>query len=549
MKKELIFFLFILGLCVVIFPLISQAQDYGISGRAELTYEEMHREDEESSTEQKIFGQQYNLDYKNFIYHPRLLSFSLSGTFVTDDTESNGVTQEFDAQNYNLNLNFLNETRYPFNISAFRNTSTSLIPLAIGSSVQEQTFQAYRLRGRIAQRGRLPSLEYGASQDEKQVEGTRAPTDERERELYLRFQRKWTNSSLRLNYDFRNSADMIASTERTSHALSLSGNTRRRLSRTATLNAGASYSMNSPSDVMRINVGAKIDYNPSARFNGSSDLRYEHLMEPDRAGDSISNALQANYRISRKLRANAGSSVNFNSGSFGESSSESVNGSLYYTDRLARNTNLSASGSAGFSSSQGGEANNASMNGSLSTSLNRSFPAIRSSVSSSAFASFSSVSAGDNSRSYKVDVVAESTFIRRLTARSRVEYSVEQTTGGETENLLVSDSTLKYFMFFGWRARLNLRAGAAIQQGSTEKQFFHVDEDFRFIFHRNLRLESSSRYENDFLASTQSLSANAALRYHIRRISLSAKYAWRRDESESGSSTTTHVYLSLSRGF
>jgi len=544
-------------------PYIVRAQEYGISGEIRFTYKKDDFDSEGSTSKQSSIEQRYELNYRNFIYDPRLLTYSLGGTFIKQDGKSDGNTIQAKGKDYDIRLDFLNGTPYPLSLWTLKHTSTSFTPQTEGESYFiKQTIQSFGAEGGFYRRG-LPNLRYDFRQDNRESTGGDQPTEERFRNFFLRLDQNWKNTRAEFNYEYQSTLDKITMDEEKSHDILINGTTEAELSPKSKISAVAEFHTNTLTELTEIEGTTSIDYYPSDKFDGHMNTRYNHTIQPGGSGDNFSNAINVTYKISNALLSSGSTSFTYNTGTAGKSTSEALNGSLSYSDQIAKDLTFSAGSSLGFNAQQAETLNRTTTNGGLSSTLAKAFPKIKSNISTGGSANYSVSSRGGKNERYNINLAANSNYIKRLTVDSKLEYSIEKTLGDKTVDSdtqdststkeLVSDTSLTYFMFFGWRAKLDMKAGALIQHGTVDRELLYTEEILSYLLLRNLYMKTNLRYEyeeeKNRTTPTDTISYRIEFNYRIRSIFVTLKYDWRKVKQESGSSITSHTFLEVTRPF
>ena len=97
-------------------------RDSGLYGSLGLSYLSNEYDSAKSKSAQNNFMQEYKLGYKGNIYNPKFLDYSLMGILRYENIETNvndDITEtKMESQDYNVNLNFLKESKIPFRIYA-----------------------------------------------------------------------------------------------------------------------------------------------------------------------------------------------------------------------------------------------------------------------------------------------------------------------------------------------------------------------------------------------------------------------------------------------
>jgi hypothetical protein len=542
-----------------LFPPVSGAQDYGFSGEIGLTYERDTTENEIVDSKLSNIEQRYTLNYSNFIYKPKLLTYYLSGSFIKNDGKANDSEAQAKSKEYKARLNFLNGTPYPFNLWASKQSPTSFTSQQNGQAVFfKQDIESFGFNGGLYL-PRLPTVRYSFRQEDKKTTGQTQVVDERDRDFLLSVEQTWQNSRAQFKYEYESDINKMTSAKEDRHDYLLHGTTAKILSNSADMHASAEFHKNTFSEATDIKASTFFNYYPTNKFRGKASALYHHTIQFGENGDSFTTALNTVYKLSKVYTLTGDGSLNYSTGYFGERTSEDMGGTLNYTDMIAKNLMLSSTASLSFGARQGDPYDRETISTGLSSTLNKNIPSVRSSITAGAAAKYLTSSAGGKEEDFFFNLTASSQYIRRLIASSQLKYEYNNTEYDRTDSLpgdtvktekITSDTSLSYYMLFGWRARLDIRTGVLIEEGTSfDRESFYVDETLNYTILTNLLMRANSRYEYEGFTSTDTLRFDVELNYRIRSIFVTLKHAWRRDTQASLVTTTTHTFLEVVRPF
>lgn len=542
---------------VLLSPHILYAQRYGFSGLVQLTYRNELAKTADSTTEQWSIEQKYNLKYKGYVYHPKLLEYSLSGTFIKESGKRNGDALSAKSKDYNIRLNFIKSTKYPFTLFAAKLTDRSFSPITEGSPVlTEQTIKSIGLEGAVYSR-KLPTFKYRLWQDDRKVAGTGSTTDERTKNIKLSLRKSFKDVTANLDYIFINRLDRVNDETGDEHKVDFNLNAR--LSRTLRFTESSYYSTSTLTDFTEITSNSNLEYVPSDRFRGNLSAYYTHIEQPDGKGDFLTNYLNASYKVSNALTATANAMVFYNSGDFGNSTSESMAGALNYSKLIARETSFSASTSVGFGAEQREELEDrTTMNASVSSMLTKRFSRIKTSLSFGGSYYYYRSSLDGKTDRYDMSFRFLSNYIKRLTLKSEFSYLNEKTLSDKKDpdeqdetikDEFQTDSSLAYSLPIGFRGTVSLNAGLSTTSGTTERRYYYSEANLRYLIMRSLSTRANLRYSHETIESANNLSGEAGIDYRFRMIFVRLSYEYYRERGKDADSERQTLFFEVSRPF
>lgn len=203
----------------LVFPLMSfAASGYGFSGLIELTYKKDIFKDPIADSSNTSFIQQYKLQYRSFIYNPKMVTYSIGGLFSKEDTDTEGAryvggravnTKKMD---YNFMIEALKGSRYPFTIYKDRFESPSWTIQPDLSVLTKQEIDKYGLFGNVLNINVLNqkgiNLRYDFHQDSIKTTGL-INEDRLNRSYLIGADKRSANEIIDISSNYQNNEDRI----------------------------------------------------------------------------------------------------------------------------------------------------------------------------------------------------------------------------------------------------------------------------------------------------------------------------------------------------
>ncbi len=559
-KKHAYVYILFSALFLCSLPFAANAQEYGISGEIGLTYRSDTFEADSFNAKLSSLEQRYRLNYKNYIYRPKLLTYSFGGAFIKEDGKSDGHEVGATSEEYDARLYFLSETPYLFSLWVTKQSPSSFTFQSDGRTFfTRQNIRNYGFDGGFYFKG-LPRIRYMFRQEDRKTVD-HSFIDEREQNFLLTVAQTWKNSIVALNYEYKDIRNNITLLDKKSHDIQLIGNTSQRLSNISHINANAEFRKNTFAHSTEIRGAASLNYYPTDKLKETITAGYSHLSLPHSTSDNFLTLMHINYKLSSVFTTIGDGSFFYNTGTAGSNTIENLTGSLNYFNLIAKDLTLSASTFLGVGAQQGTPINRTTISTGLSSVLTKNLSFLRSTVSTGGAANYFTSSAGGKDESFYWELSASSQFIERLSAAHQFRYLHEKTVadtfnsvpGVETfTKKFVSDTSLSYFAYVMANARVDLKSGLLIEQGhgtTPNRKAYYADETLNYNIIRNLFMRENLRYQFESTLSTRTIFLNMELNYRIRRVFMSLKYNWRNEEGDAASATITHLLLELVRPF
>jgi hypothetical protein len=402
-KCNIFAFLF-LFFFILFFPLVSRAQRYGFSGEIGFVYARDTIESGAGTAELTNIEQRYRLNYINYIYKPKLLTYTLGGTFQKVDAKSDSNDASAKSTGYDARLNFLSETPYPFVVWANKRTPTSFSSQLTGAAVfNKQDTRGFGIYGGLYMR-RIPRIRYSFKQEDKETTSLTETTEVRDRQISFNMQKEWKGIDTEFSYGYESSLDKNSGSDQKNHDYRLVGRTLRKLSEISDIAVSTDLHKNSFSDVTEILVSSQLNYIPSERFTGRLNTNYNHTVQTGKGGNNFVTNANTVYRLSRTLTlANDGLFV-YNTGYFGDNMAEKIGSTISYTDEIAKNLRLSGTALLKLGARQGDPFNRTTMNTRISSTLTKNYPSTRTFLSTSGAAGYYASSAGGRNEIFSMAI-------------------------------------------------------------------------------------------------------------------------------------------------
>ncbi|MEW6715414.1 MAG: hypothetical protein AB1306_10040, partial [Nitrospirota bacterium] len=564
-----------------------------ISGYLQFSYNNRIEELSGAQTEEWDFEQRYKLRYSGYTYHPRLLNYSLSGTFNKLNGEITPSDNfESKATDYDATLNFLSITPFPFSLYASRSTALSIpffTSVTTGySGLIEQRREVYGLSGSLDLRGiayrmylnkhrsgngngrvkgkskgptsgdrflfflgKFPIINYKFEEVNRLVEGAAKNADERTRTFNLNFKKGFEKATLSFNYQYANKLDRLSETTEKQHSTNLG--IMANLTSKLRLSEEASYYTNSLRESAIFSSRTRLYYLYSPRLRIDARSAYENKEEKADITDTLTNSVTASYarKLAKNIAVSGAASVNHGMVDSNNTFSESVSGSLSYSKILPQDITFSASTAASLSAVQGDSIEEQTfMSVSAGSSLSKGFRRSRTRMSAAAsyFYSWTSLDEGGDGYNLRFDIT--NNYIKRLTFKSTAKYLNENFTDErDTKQEFTTDTTINYFIPLGRRGKGALIAGFETSDRTNERRFAYGKFDLWYAILRNLTFKSSVKYSEDLVKKQKILYTAAGLNYWFRQVVISMKYEFYTDKMDIRDTKRQYLLLRLTRYF
>lgn len=551
----------VISFVALVFPVISFAQKTGrFSGLIELTYQKDKIKDIDSETEKGSFTQDYKLRYQGFVYSPRLLMYNIGGTFrkedsKTDESSAGRTDTTAKSRDYNLKLDFIQGTKYPFTIYKERFELPTWTMQPTQTFQTRQTSDRYGLFGN-AFLGKGINLRYDMREDDTKTTGQTEGTDQRNRSFMFGVDKRKDENFIDASYTYRHNLEKIKNEfeaindARVSFGLKPGKDTR--------FNMNINYNDNSFYEFTTTTSNMNFTYVPSSDFNSNLTLYANRIKQTEKIGNFVSFFGNATYKISPYLTTNQSLMLYKSAGDFGNDSTESLTPGLVFTKQMPGGVTVSADTSINVTAQQFETSKNRnSMSYSIGGRVSKFFEDIKSEINGGgSYYIYRSSLKGKTAR-YAFNGGLTSRFIQNLTLQSLLNFSEEETIGDETEGAsfesktkrLTSDNSLGYFMQLGFRGSLDAKVGTIFESGTTPRTFRYATLTGRYSLRRNLSLNAELNLYKESISKTRTLIGSLGVEYRLRAIRMSLRNGMWNEKGPTGTKTRSTIFFQVSRPF
>ncbi|MBU4320096.1 MAG: hypothetical protein KJ739_03300 [Nitrospinae bacterium] len=526
----------------------------------ELTYQKDKIKDIDSETEKGSFTQDYKLRYQGFVYSPRLLMYNIGGTFrkedsKTDESSAGRTDTTAKSRDYNLKLDFIQGTKYPFTIYKERFELPTWTMQPTQTFQTRQTSDRYGLFGN-AFLGKGINLRYDMREDDTKTTGRTEGTDQRNRSFMFGVDKRKDENFIDASYTYRHNLEKIKNEfeaindARVSFGLKPGKDTR--------FNMNINYNDNSFYEFTTTTLNMNFTYVPSSDFNSNLTLYANRIKQTEKIGNFVSLFGNATYKISPYLTTNQSLMLYKSAGDFGNDSTESLTPGLVFTKQMPGGVTVSADTSINVTAQQFETSKNRnSMSYSIGGRVSKFFEDIKSEINGGgSYYIYRSSLKGKTAR-YAFNGGLTSRFIQNLTLQSLLNFSEEETIGDETEGAsfesktkrLTSDNSLGYFMQLGFRGSLDAKVGTIFESGTTQRTFRYATLTGRYSLRRNLSLNAGLNLYKESISKTQTLIGSLGVEYRLRAIRMSLRNGMWNEKGPTGTKTRSTIFFQVSRPF
>ena len=564
-------------ICALIFfvslvrPLPLLAQQAGVSGLVQYTFQNDDYKNIGAETKKSSFIQEYDLSTQGDIYDPRLLQYDISGGFIKEDSKINesGIgetTDKAESRDYNVRLNFIQATNYPFTIYAekFDRPAWTMQPEQIFQT--RVTTDRYGLFG-SDRLGAGTSLNYDFHQDHIKTSGQMQQTDQTDNNFLLGIDSRQGDAYVNASYSYQQIYEKVAdrhegiNNARFSFGLKPGQDTR--------FNMDNSYYDNSFTKFTDTDSNANFNYMPSADFNSNLSFYASRIKQNEQSGSFGTVAGNAAYKINPFVTTTQDLMLYDSKGDFGNESTEALTLGLAFVKPLPDDITVSADTSANGTSQQSDKTQNRnSVYYTVDGRVSKLFNAVNSEVNGGgSYYSYNSSLGGRTTR-YGYNAAFISRVIQNLTFQSLVDFSAENGVSDETNVIsaitptfiptapvatkttyLIFDNSLAYVVQLGARASLDAKVGTISRTGTTPSTFSYGNSAIRYDPTSSLSLNAGLNYYKESYSSTTTLSSTVGVIYRLRSLTMNFQNDLWRQKGPQGVTTRSTTFLQVSRPF
>ena len=564
-------------ICALIFfvslmrPLPLLAQQPGISGLVQYTFQNDDYKNIGAETKKSSFIQEYDLSTQGDIYDPRLLQYDISGGFIKEDSKINesGIgetTDKAESRDYNVRLNFIQATNYPFTIYAekFDRPAWTMQPEQIFQT--RVTTDRYGLFGsdRI---GAGTSLNYDFRQDHIITSGPMQQTDQTNKSFSLGIDSRQGDSYIDASYSHQQNFEKMADRHENINNAQVSFGLKP--GKDTQFYMSNSYYDNSYTEFTDADSNANFSYMPSADFNSNLSLYASRIKQNEQTGSFGTLVGNAAYKINPFVTTTQDLTLYDSKGDFGNDSTEALTLGLAFIKPLPDSVTVSADTSANGTSQQSDKTQNRdSVYYTVDGRVSKIFNAVNSEINGGgSYYSYNSSLGGKTTR-YGYNAAFISRIIQNFTFQSLLNFYAENgvsdevnvvsaitptvlpTTPAATQTkYLIFDNSLAYAVQLGARGSLDAKVGTISQTGTTSSTFSYGNSTIRYDPTSSVSLNAGLNYYKESYSSTTTLSSTVGVSYRLRSLTMNFRNDLWRQKGPQGVTTMSTTFLQVSRPF
>lgn len=544
----------------LMFPLISFAQKpSGLSGLIQLTYQKDRNKDIDAESEKSSIIQEYKLQYHGHVYSPKLLMYNIGGIFRKEDSDTEesraGKTStKTKSKEYNLKLDFIQGTKYPFTIFKDRIDLPTWTMQPTQTFQTKQTLDRYGLFGN-AFLGKGINMRYDIRQDNTRSVGQTEGTDRRNRTFLFGVDSRNEDKFIDATYSYQHNFERNKNEFEAINDAMVSWGLR---DKTTNFNMDMSYNNNSFTEFATTTANMNLNYMPSSDFNSNFNLYGNRIEQKENKGTFATFFENITYKLSPYLTTNQNLMLYKSTGDFGNDGTESLTLGLVFTKQATQGLIFSADASVNGTAQQSSTAEDRnSMFYSIGGSVSKFFEKISSEVNAGgSYYSYSSSLGGKTTR-YAFNTSFVGRFIRNLTLQSLLNYSEEEIIGDEIEGKssysrtrrIISDNSLVYFMQLGFRGSLDAKVGAIFETGTVPRTFRYATLTFRYVLRKDLSANAGLNFYKESINDSRTILGALGVEYRLRSITINLKNELWKEKGPQGVKIRSSTFLQASRPF
>ncbi len=543
------------------FPMISFAQKTGgLSGLIQSTYQRDKNKDIDSESKKSSFTKKYKLQYQGSIYSPRLLMYNIGGTFreedsKTEESRAGRTTATAKSRDYNLKLDFIQGTKYPFTIF------TEKVELPTWTVQPTQTFQTKQTSDRYglfgnAFLGKGINMRYDIRNDNTKTSGQAETTDRANRTFMFGVDSRKEDKFIDATYSYQHNMGRIKNQFEAINDAKVSVGLKP--GKPTNFNMNINYNDNSYNEFTTAASNMNFNYMPSSDFNSNLSLYANRIKQKEKTGDFVTFYENSTYRLSQFFTTNQSLMLYKSSGDFGSDSTESLTVGLNFLKQMPEGLTFSAdttvNGTAQQSDmSKGRNSRSYSIGGRVS----KFFDKINSEINGGGAYYLYQSSLGGKTTRYAFNGGIISRFIQNLTFQSLLNYSEEETIGDEIEGKssysrtkrIISDNSLGYFMQLGFRGSMDAKAGTIFEAGTAQRTFRYGNLTFRYVLRRDLSLNAGLNVYEESVSDATTILGSFGVEYRLRGITFNLRNELWKEKGPTGVKTRSKTFFQTSRPF
>ena len=562
----------------MIFPLMAfAAGGYGFTGLLQLTYRKDTFKDPDAESGMSTFTQEYRLQYRDYVYNPKLFTYTVGGAFQKDDTNTEGPrfsgqtinTKKIKNPLFNIKFEVLQGSKYPFTmyIDKFEAPSQTIQPdLAISSN---QEIDRYGIFGNVFHKSGT-NFRYDWHQDSIKTTGF-VNEDRTYRNYLIGADRRRVNEIIDLSYTYQDNDGSVTNDGRITKEIEKIHDGKvfvwLKPSSVTDIIVDSNYNDNSFTQLNNISSVVKLSYVPSGNFNSNISLYGNRIKQVERAGQFETFFTNSTYRINEHFTTDQNLVLYRSAGDFGNESSEALTLGLNFARPLPNGYAVSANTSVnGTLEKSDINSNRNTMYYVVAGQVSKLFSKVNTTLTvGGSYYNFGTSRNGKQTR-YDINGGFNSSFIKNLTLQSTLTYYTEDISDDVLQNIvtrqtkktqITSDSSLLYFLQVTIRSSLEGRLGALVttvnnelpEKTSDKRTFLYTDWIFKYAVRKNLLLNAGVRYYKESVNSTTTLSGYGGAEFRLKAILIKYVSEFWRESGPFGDRTRMSNFLQFSRPF
>lgn len=553
-----------------------------ISGRVGYDYIGTESSYENAKVSSSTFLQNYALGYASYVYHPKLVSYSLSTGVTLSDSKSvrgEGEASEskLEGVNYNANVSLLSGTKIPITVYAQKNSNPYEFTQSNQTFLTANTSSSFGINGVIA----LPAytITYGMNQNDSHSESIQMDEKRKEDTYTLGLVKPIENGSLRLTAVerareyMRNDKLFGTAVDWSDRIREIRADGRWTPNKDVSLSSYGNYTSNSSVSMNTLNAGVTANWRVSDKLLLNSGLMGSSMSASGSQTDSVSLNVGSSYRVSDTIASTQQVNLYKMASSGTSMTMETVAVGASYSKPLENNKHFSLAGTVtGLGQQMEGKdvnattsANVTSLQYAINTNVSKFYAPYNTRISAGANYSTSTSSNGAENNRYSFTASLNATPMKNLVYQLKANYSQDEilsvvSNREEYRNyeMLGIDNSLRYSGLIGMDGQYSANIGiwyTASKNGDLNSSRFerinpHANATLSYQLLRWLQLTSNASIANDLVYDIINYSVNMGLNARVRALIMSAgaSYSYQqggplRDTSQQ------NIYFKISRGF
>ncbi len=543
------------------FPMISFAQKTGgLSGLIQSTYQKDKNKDMEAESKKSSFTKEYKLQYQGSIYSPRLLMYNIGGTFreedsKTEESRSGRTTATAKSRDYNLKLDFIQGTKYPFTIFKEKVELPTWTVQPTQTFQTKQTSDRYGLFGN-AFLGKGINMRYDIRNDNTKTSGQAEATDRANRTFMFGVDSRKEDKFIDATYSYQHNRERIKNQFEAITDANVSVGLKP--GKPTNFNMYMNYNNNSYNEFTTTASNMNFNYMPSSDFNSNLSLYANRIKQKEKTGDFVTFYENSTYRLSQFFTTNQNLMLYKSMGDFGGDSTESLTVGLNFLKQMPGGLTFSADTTVNGTAQQSDVSKGRNfMSYSIGGRVSKFFDKINSEINGGGAYYLYQSSLGGKTTRYAFNGGIISRFIQNLTFQSLLNYSEEETIGDEIEGKssysrtrrITSDNSLGYFMQLGFRGSLDAKVGALFEGGTTQRTFRYGNLTFRYVLRRDLSLNAGLNVYEESISDAMTILGSLGVEYRLRGITFNLRNELWKEKGPTGVKTRSTTFFQGSRPF